>query len=152
MVHAHCIISLFSLISSLLSSVFSLIFFFSFFLLCFLLLCEYTLFFDPVFRARRGPFYSACRGQCFTSFPLSPPLNHTPFTFYLWPMAPPHPILARYRLVVPEPCTCFPLRYIQKSACYSCVCRDLETLRPCFLTFCVGFSLLSHSIQEVDFV
>ena len=37
LVHAHCIISLFSSISSLLSSVFSLIFFFSF--SCFLLLC-----------------------------------------------------------------------------------------------------------------
>ena len=34
-------------------------------------------------------------------FPLSPPPNHTPFTSYLWPMAPPRPILVGYRLVVP---------------------------------------------------
>ena len=74
LVHAHCIISLFFSISSLLSSVFSLIFFFSFscfLLLCFLLLREYPLFFDNVFRARQGSFYSACRGQFFTTLPLN---------------------------------------------------------------------------------
>jgi len=41
--------------------------------------------------------------------------------------------LAGYRLVVLGPCACFPFRYVQKSACCSCVCRDLETFRPCFL-------------------
>ena len=80
------------------------------------------------------------------SFPLSPPPNHTPFTSYLWPMAPPRPILAGYRLVVLGLCACFPFKYVQESACCSCVCRDLETLRLCFLTFYVGFSLVSRSI------
>ena len=78
-------------------------------------------------------------------FPLSPPPNHSPFTSYLWPMAPPYPILAGYRLVVLGPCACFPFRFIQESVCCSCVCRDLETLRlrfpslSCELSF--GFSL-----------
>ena len=86
------------------------------------------------------------------SFPFSPPLNHTPFTSYLWPMAPPRPILAGYRLVAPRPCACFPFRYVQGSVCCLFVCRDLETLRPCFLTLHVGFSLVSRSIQELGFV
>ena len=86
------------------------------------------------------------------SFPLSPPPNHTPFTSYLWPMAPPRPILAGYRLVVPRSCACFPFRYVQEPACCSCVCRDPETLRLCFLTLHVGFSLVSCSIQELGFV
>ena len=63
------------------------------------------------------------------SFPFSSPPNHTPFTSYLWPMAPPCPILAGYRLVVLGPCACFPFRYVQEFTCCSCVCRDLETLR-----------------------
>ena len=74
LVHAHCIISLFSSISSLLFSVFSLIFFFSFscfLLLCFLSLRECPLFFDPLFRARQGSFYNACRGQFFTTLPFN---------------------------------------------------------------------------------
>ena len=44
-------------------------------------------------------------------FPLSPPPNHTPFTSYLWPMAPPCPVLAGYRQVAPGPCACFPLKF-----------------------------------------
>ena len=74
LVHAHCIIFIFSSISSILSSVFSLFFFFSFsyfLLLCFLLLCEYPLFFDDFFRARQGSFYSAFRDQFFTTLPLN---------------------------------------------------------------------------------
>ena len=79
-------------------------------------------------------------------FPLSPPPNHTSFTSYLWPMARPRPILTGYRLVMPGPCVCFPFRYVQESAYRSCVCRDLETLCLYFLTFHVGFSLVSCSI------
>ena len=30
-----------------------------------------TLFFGPLFRARQGSFYSACRDQCFTTLPLN---------------------------------------------------------------------------------
>ena len=46
------------------------------FLLCFLsyLFSFYSvnaLFFDPLFRAWQGPFYSACRGQCFITLPLN---------------------------------------------------------------------------------
>ena len=74
-------------------------------------------------------------------FPLSPPPNHTSFISYLWPMTPPRPILAGYRLVVPGLCACFPFRYVQKSIYCSCVCHDLEARRPCFLTSYVGFSL-----------
>ena len=83
------------------------------------------------------------------SFPLFPPPNHTPFTSYLCPLAPPRPILAGYRLVVPGPCACFPFRYVQESACCSCICCDLEALRPCFLTFYVGFSLVSRDRKSV---
>ena len=85
-------------------------------------------------------------------FPHHQTIPPLPLTSYLWPMAPPCPILAGYRLVVPGPCACFPFRYVQESACCSCVCRDLETLRLRFLTLHVGFSLVSHSIQELGFV
>ena len=54
-------------------SVFVLIFFLFFFLfLCFSFhLVSYPLFFDPFYRARQGPLYSACRDQCFTVLPLN---------------------------------------------------------------------------------
>ena len=54
-------------------------------------------------------------------------------------MAPPCPILAGYRLVAPRPCACFPFKFIQESACCSCVCRNLETLRLRFLAFHAAF-------------
>ena len=62
-------------------------------------------------------------------------------------MAPLCPILAGYRLVVLGPCACFPFRYVQESACCSCVCRDLETLCLHFLALHVGFffGFLLHS-------
>ena len=85
-------------------------------------------------------------------FPLSPPPNHTSFISYLWPMAPPCPILAGYRLVVPGPYACFLFRFVQESACCSCICRDLKTLRLCFLAFHVGFPLFFRSIQELGFI
>ena len=62
-------------------------------------------------------------------------------------MAPPCPILAGYRLVVPGPCVCFPFKFVQESACRSCVCRNLEILRLRFLTFHAGF-LLVFSLQS----
>ena len=70
-VHAHCITSHSSLI--FLSFFFSVSFliFFLFFLLCFSFYSVNALFFDPFFRARQGPFYSACRNQCFTVLPLN---------------------------------------------------------------------------------
>ena len=67
LVHAHCIIFLFS-------SVFSLIFFFSFscfLLFCFLFIPQHPLFFRSFFRARQGSFYSACRDQFFTTLLLN---------------------------------------------------------------------------------
>ena len=73
-------------------------------------------------------------------FPSSHHQTTPPFTSYLWPMAPPCPILAGYRLVAPGPCACFPFKFVQESACCSCVCRNLETLRLCFLAFHAGFS------------
>ena len=72
--HAHCIISLFSSISSLLSSVFSLIFFFSF--SCFLLLCNTLCFFsDPFSGHSKGPFIV----PAMTSF-----LPLCPLTIFVW--------------------------------------------------------------------
>ena len=70
-VHAHCITSPSSLIFSLFFSVFFLIYFSLLFTLFFFLLHKKALFFDPLFRARQGPFYSACRDQCFTVLPLN---------------------------------------------------------------------------------
>ena len=53
-------------------SLLSFFFYFSCFLLfSFFLLREYPLFFDPLFRAWQGSFYSACRNQCFTTLPLN---------------------------------------------------------------------------------
>ena len=57
-------------------------------------------------------------------------------------MALPCPILAGYRLVAPGPCACFPFKFVQESACCSCVCRNLETLRLRFLAFHAGFLLV----------
>ena len=54
-------------------------------------------------------------------------------------MAPPCPILARYRLVAPGPCACFPFKFVQEFAYCSCVCHNLETLRLRFLAFHAGF-------------
>ena len=69
-----------------------------------------------------------------------------PFTSYLWPMAPPCPILAGYRLVAPGPCTCFPFKFVQESACCSCVCCNPKTLRLRFLALHAGFLLVFRSI------
>ena len=64
------ILSLFFSQFPLFSSLFSFLsFFFSFTLFSFY--SVNALFFDPFFRARQGPFYSACRGQCFTTLPLN---------------------------------------------------------------------------------
>ena len=55
-------------------------------------------------------------------------------------MAPPCPVLAGYRLVAPGPCACFPFKFVQESACCSCISCNLETLRLRFLVFRAGFS------------
>ena len=54
-------------------SVLVLIFFLFLFLLCFFLfyIVKNPLFFDPLYRARQGPLYSACRDQCFTVLPIN---------------------------------------------------------------------------------
>ena len=44
---------------------------------------------------------------------LFPFLHHQTILPYLWPMTPPRPILAGYRLVVLGPCACFPFMYVQ---------------------------------------
>ena len=86
--------------------------------------------------------------------PFPSPHHQTtpPFTSYLWPMAPPCPVLAGYRLVAPGPYACFPIKFVQEAACCSCVCRDLETLRLRFLAFHVGFLLVLRSNQKLGFV
>ena len=73
----------------------------------------------------------------------TPPL---PLTSDPWP----HHVL--YWLVAPGPCACFPLKFVQEAACCSCVCRDLETLRLCFLAFHVDFLLVLRSNQKLGFV
>ena len=75
-----------------------------------------------------------------------------PFTSYLWPTAPPCPILAGYRLVAPGLCACFPFKFVQESACCSCVCRNLKTLRLHFLAFHAGFLVVFHSNQKLGLV
>ena len=63
--------SIFSLVSFIFFSVF-LSYLFSFLLtLFFFSLSKNALFFDPFFRARQEPFYSACRDQGFTILPLN---------------------------------------------------------------------------------
>ena len=64
-------------------------------------------------------------------------------------MAPPCPILAGYRLVAPGPCACFPFKFVQESACCSCVCRNLEILRLRFLAFHASFLLVFRSNQKL---
>ena len=80
------------------------------------------------------------------SFLLSPPPNHTPFTSYLWPMAPPRPILAKYRLMVPGSCVfqicprvCLLLMHLPWSGDSSSMFSDFL----CGLFF--GFSLHSRA-------
>ena len=63
-------------------------------------------------------------------------------------MAPPCPILAGYRLVALGPCACFPFKFVQESACCSCVCRNLEILRLRFLAFHAGFLLVFRPIRS----
>ena len=55
----------------LFSSLFSFLSFFFSFYSVFLFYSVNTLFFGPFFRAWQGPFYSACRNQCFTTLPLN---------------------------------------------------------------------------------
>ena len=63
--------SIFSLVSFIFFSVF-LSYLFSFLLtLFFFSLRKNTLFFDPRFMARQGPFYNACHDQGFTILPLN---------------------------------------------------------------------------------
>ena len=51
-------------------------------------------------------------------------------------MAPPCPILAGYRLVAPGPCACFPFKFVQESACCSCVCATWR------LSVCVSWPFM----------
>ena len=64
-------LSLFFPQSPLFSSLFSFLSFFFSFYSVFLFYSVNSLFFDPPFRARQGPFYSAYRDQCFTTLPLN---------------------------------------------------------------------------------
>ena len=52
-------------------SVFILIFFSFPLTLFFFYVVKNPLFFDPFYKARQGPLYSACRDQCFTVLPLN---------------------------------------------------------------------------------
>ena len=55
----------------LFSSLFSFLSFFFSFYFVFPFYSVNALFFGPLFRARQGPFYRACRDQCFTTLPLN---------------------------------------------------------------------------------
>ena len=95
-------------------------------------------------------------------FPLSPPPNHTPFTSSLWPMAPPCPILAGYRLVVLGPCACFPWCLGVARAFFSDMSKSLPVAHTSAVIwrlsvyvsqpFMWAFLLVSRSIQELGFV
>ena len=52
-------------------SLFVLIFFLFFLLCSFFYVVKIPCFFLPLYRARQGPLYSACRDQCFTVLPLN---------------------------------------------------------------------------------
>ena len=78
---------------------------------------------------------------------IFPSSYHQTIPPYLWPMTPPHPILARYRLVMPGPHACFPFMYVQNLlAAYAfaaawrlacTVCRPSSFLYVgCFIILC----------------
>ena len=46
----------------------------------------------------------------------------------------------------------FPFKFVQESACCSCVCSNLETLCLRFLAFHAGFLLVFRSNQELGLV
>ena len=52
------------------------------------------------------------QGPKIDPFPFPHHQTTPPFTFYPWPMAPPCPILAGYKLVAPGPCACFPFKFV----------------------------------------
>ena len=61
---------------------------------------------------------------------------------YLWPTTSSHPVLAEYRLVVPEPCACLPSICVQKFAYCSFVCHGLEAYLHSLSYFFFFFNLL----------
>ena len=78
---------------------------------------------------------------------LFPSPHHQTIPPYLWPMTPPHPILARYKLVVPGLHVCFPFTYVQdmpaahastaawRLACTVCYFSSSFYV-GCFIIFC----------------
>ena len=78
---------------------------------------------------------------------LFPSPHHQTIPPYLWPMTPPHPILAGYKLVVPGLHVCFPFTYVQdlpaahastaawRLACTVCYFSSSFYV-SCFIIFC----------------
>ena len=67
---------------------------------------------------------------------------------YLWPMTSPHPILVRYRLVMPRPCACFTSMYVQSllaAHTHAVIWRLICTFCQSFLaSYGLGYFLISY--------
>jgi len=80
-------------------------------------------------------------------FLLSLPPNHA-----LLPLTSPPPVLARYRLVMYEPCACFTSMYIQNlSAAYSFAVVWRFVCTSCHLSLASYGFLASHSLKPTSF-
>ena len=83
----------------------------------------------------------------------SPP--HQTIPPYLWPMTPPRPILARYRLMVRGPHTCFPFMYVQNlpvAHAFAAARRLACTVCHPSLSFYVGCFIILLSPEGLGFL
>ena len=104
------------------------------------------LFFDPLYRARQGPLYSACRDQCFTVLPLNRlclvwvylPIVQNPCQTEADPFC---PFCAPQTHFVLLHAATFPATMLISS---------LLTLRACTQRFPLKFSLLGGSSSQQD--
>ena len=121
--------------------------FFLFLLLCFsFYVVKNPLFFDPLYRARQRPLYSACRDQCFTVLPLNR-------LCLVWVCL----------LIVQNPCQteadpfcpfCAPRTHfvLLRAAAFpaTMLISSLLTLRACTQRFPLKFSLLGGPSSQQD--
>ena len=70
---------------------------------------------------------------------------------YVWPMTSPHPVLTRYRLVMPGPCTCFTSMYVQSLSvahALTVIWRPVYTFYRSFLSsYGVSCFLISYFLR-----
>ena len=128
-------------------SVFVLIFFLLFLLyFSFFYVVKNPLFFDPFYRARQGPLYSACRDQCFTVLPL----NRLCLVWVYLPIVQkPLPDRGRSILSFCAPRTHF---VFLRAAAFpaTMLISSLLTLRACTQRFPLKFSLLGGPSSQQD--